>query len=308
MFVEQTLVNTRDGFKELSELTTEDYVLTSQQTYEKIGEIKTHNSNGVYRIQTQGNPELYADGETLLRVRTRLKAGKDGREFSNEKWVKVKNLKAGDFVLMSKNRKVSTGYTKQLAWLYAKYFLNGKLTKNDTVIIYIEKTQISTLKKMSKNISYAMKELKNSYRVEIYDNTFVALCKSGGELIDMLFMQSADSILMVFLMSMVEDTEKNDNNYYVIKSKNRKFIYQIGQIISNINSLGGYSLFLSGEEKVSYRLLFNDEIPKQAHFTCIGNKLYQPVRSVTEISAHRGMLIDIVGLSFAANNIVTKGV
>ena len=105
MFTEQTLVNTKDGMKELSKVTTNDYVLTAQQTYEKVSEVKKKASHGVYRIQTQGNPELYADGETLFRVRTKLKNGKDGREFSNEKWVKAKNLTKHDYILISKNRK-----------------------------------------------------------------------------------------------------------------------------------------------------------------------------------------------------------
>lgn len=306
MFVEQTLVNTRDGMKELSEITTDDYVLTAQQTYEKVNEIKKTKSNGVFRIQTQGNPELYADGETLFRVRSKLKNGKDGREFSSEKWVKAKNLKSGDFVLMSKNRKIVTGYNRQIAWLYAKYFLNGKITSNETVLIYLDKKYKTALKKVSKSISHTVKELKNTIRVEVFDNGFYSLCKAGGRTVEPLFIQSGDAVLHAFLMSLVEDTEKKDN-YYVVKSKNKKFIYQVAQMISNINSFGGYSLYLSGEEKVSYRLLFNDEIRDKTHFVCIGNKLYQPVRSSTEISAHRGTLIGLSVSSFATHNIITKG-
>ena len=199
MFVEQTLVNTRDGMKELSEITTDDYVLTAQQTYEKVNEIKKTKSNGVFRIQTQGNPELYADGETLFRVRTKLKNGKDGREFSSEKWVKAKNLKSGDFVLISKNRKVTTNYNRQHGWLYAKYFLNGKLTNNETVLIYLDKKHKPALKKISKNISHTIKELKNTIKVEVFDNAFYSLCKSGGKTIDPLFIQAGDAVLISFL-------------------------------------------------------------------------------------------------------------
>lgn len=312
MFVEQTLVNTLQGYKELSEITTDDFVLTSNHTYEQVQEIKRSASVGVYRIQTQGNPELYASGDTLFCVRTkRMVYNSDTktyeRKFSSEKWVKAKDLTKNDFVLISKNKKTSTPYTKQIAWLYAKYFLKGYITKNETVIITIPKSLLSTFKKNIKGLSHQIKELKHTYKIEVFDNDFYELCSKNGKRINNDFMQSSDNVLKAFIMSFVENTEKNDNNYYVIKSKDRKFIYQIGQIISNINSFGGYSLFLSGEEKVSYRLLFNDEIPKQANFVCIGNKLYQPVRSVTELSAHRGQLFSLGISSFAVNNIITKG-
>lgn len=307
MFIEQTIVNTKDGMKELSEVTTNDYVLTAQQTYEKVDEVKRRPSNGVYRIQTQGNPELYADGETLFRVRSKLKNGKGGREFSNEKWIKAKDLKKGDYVLMSKNRKVSTGYTKQQAWLYAKFFLNGKVTKNNTVIIYMDKMYASTLKKMSKIISHSIKELKNSIRVEVFDNNFYELCKSGVANINPMFIQSGDTILLAFLNSLVENTERSKEGYYSVKSKYKAFIYQVGQIISNINPIGGYLLYLSGTEKVSYTLKFNDEVKEGVHFVRMNNKLYQPIRAVTEISAHRGVLIGLSVSSYAAHNIITKG-
>lgn len=307
MFTEQTLVNTKDGMKELSAITTNDYVLTAQQTYEKVNEVKKKASNGVFRIQTQGNPELYADGETLFRVRSKIKNGKDGREFSNEKWVKAKNLKKGDYVLMSKNRKVSTGYTRQYGWLYAKFFLNGKVTKDKTVVIYMDKCYKSTLKKMSKNISHAVKELKNTIRVEVFDNKFYDLCKLGTGKIDPLFVQSGDAILISFLDGLVENTERSKEGYYSIKSKSKAFIYQIAQIISNINSIGGYLLYLNGTEKVSYTLKYNDEIKEGVHFVCMNNKLYQPIRAVTEISSHRGTLIGLSVSSFATHNIITKG-
>lgn len=312
MFIEQTLVNTQDGYKEISKISKGDYVLTAHNIYEQVQSIKTKNSNGVYRIQTQGNPELYASGDTLFCVRRRKtvynkETKTTERKFSAEKWVKAKDLTKDDFVLISKNKKVSTPYTRPMAWMYAKYFLNGFITKNKSVVFYLEKNKIAYFKKLAKDFSVNIKELKNRYKIEIFDEEFYKLCSETKELINPLFIQAADNILKTFVMSLVEDTEKNESNYYAIKSKNKKYIYQIAQIISNINSFGGYSLFLSGEEKVSYRLLFNDEIPKQANFVCIGNKLYQPIRSVTEISSHRGVLVDLDVGSFAVNNIITRG-
>jgi hypothetical protein len=309
VFVEQTLVNTKEGMKELSKVTTNDYVLTAQQTYEKVSEIKKMASHGVYRIQTQGNPELYADGETLFRVRTKLKNGKDGREFSNEKWVKAKNLTKYDYILISKNRKIATEYDSQYGWLYAKFFVNPncKVTKDNTVILYVAKEHQAKLKKISKKISHSIKELKHSLRVEVFDNKFYKLCKDSNNQIDPVFMQAGDAILLSFLYSLVEDSDKDKESYHSVRSKNKAFIYQIGQMISNVNAIGGYSLYLSGTEKVSYTIKFYIDIKDGSHFTCIKNKLYQPVREITEISSHRGTLIGLVVSSYATHNFITKG-
>jgi len=87
------------------------------------------------------------------------------------------------------------------------------------------------------------------------------------------------------------------------------FIYQLGQIVSNINSYGGFSLFWEDTKVPSYRIQFKDHVPKSANFVRIKNILWQPIREVVEWRAFRGTLFALVvenDKSYVANGIVVK--
>lgn len=320
-FMRGTIVITDKGPVTIESIRVGDMVLTSENRFEKVVEINKKQIAGHYRLQVQGSPATFVHGNQLFYVREKKQKWNNAlqiseRVFSEPKWKKAKDLSKDDFIMMGKinKNKIEYSLNENDCWLIGKYLIKNYVSlKDKTITIYLKDEYEQELLKRTKHLNCEITKSKGQIKCLIKDRYFYDICLTSRfkkeTIIPMSLFFISDKLQNVFLMSYTEDKGKFADDYYIIKDKCNKLIYQIGIMVANISSYGGYSLFIDGEQKMSYRIQFKDNVPKSANFVRIDHKLWQPVRQLNEIKAHRGIAYSLVtekNGSFNANNLICK--
>lgn len=320
-FMRGTLVITEKGPMAIETIKVGDMVLTSNNRFEKVKEVSKKQIAGHYRLQVQGSPATFVHGNQLFYVREKKQKWNNDlqlseRAFSEPKWKKAKDLTKNDFIMMGKINKDKISYTisEDDCWLLGKYLIKNYVSlKEKTITIYLDNKYEEEIRKRTVYLNCEISKSKKGIKCTIKDNYFFEICLTSrlkkDIIIPMCLFYLPDNFQDVFLKSYSEDKGKFADEYYILKDKCNKLIYQIGIMVANINSYGGYSLFIDGEQKISYRIQYKDKIPKSANFVRIENRLWQPVRQLNEIRAHRGTAYTLItekNESFNANNLICK--
>lgn len=318
-FMRGTLVITEYGPVTIENIKVGDKVLTSNNRFEKVIEINKKQISGHFRLQVQGSPATFVHGNQLFYVREKKQKWNNElqlseRSFSEAKWKKAKDLTKNDFIMMGKINKGANIYeiNENDCWLLGKFLVRNHISlKDKTITIYLNTEQKEELENHTKSLDCTIQKNKNGLKCIIKDNRFYNLCMMSkmkkDTIIPMPLFYLNDSLQDIFLKSYSEDKGKFADEYFILKDACNKLIYQIGIMVANINSYGGYSLFIDGEQ--SYRIQYKDNVPKSANFVRIDNRLWQPVRQLNEIRAHRGTAYSLVTEndgSFIANNLICK--
>lgn len=115
-----TKIKVKDGYKNIENITTQDYVLTHTNTYQKVVKTMTRISPSYNRIKVLGQPELLLTDEHPLYV---LRNGRI-------QWVKVKDLEKTDKVCYNiNNKEKSTKCSDKVLWLLGRYVADGHINK-----------------------------------------------------------------------------------------------------------------------------------------------------------------------------------
>lgn len=314
-FMRGTLVMTEKGPLPIEQVKIGDKVLTSHNRFEKVIEIGKKQIAGHYRLQVQGSPATFVHGNQLFYVREKSRKCNE-RAFSEAKWKKAKDLTSNDFIMMGKVNKDKNIYniTDDDCWLLGKFLIKNYISiKDKSITIYINEKYIDELNKRTKNLNVSISKSKKTLKCVIKDERFFEICLTSkfkkDVIIPMSLFYLPDKMQNTFLKSFSEDKGKFADEYFILKDRCNKLIYQIGIMVANINSYGGYSLFIDGDQKISYRIQYKDNVPKSANFVRIDNRLWQPVRQLDEIRAHRGTAYTLIteqNGSFNANNLICK--
>lgn len=320
-FMRGTVVMTDNGPTYIENVKIGDKVLTSNNRFETVTAINKKQIAGHYRLQVQGSPATFVHGNQLFYIREKKQKWNNElqlseRSFSEPKWKKAKDLTKDDFIMMGKVNKGRNDYeiNEDDCWLLGKFLVrNYVLLKEKSITLYIELEQLNELEEHTKNICHVTQKNKDVYRCVIKDERFFNLCMLSRvkkeTIIPMPLLYLPDNLQNIFLKSYSEDKGKFADEYFILKDASNKLVYQIGIMVANINSYGGYSLFIDGEQKISYRIQYKDNVPKSANFVRIDNRLWQPVRQLNEIRTHRGTAYSLVTEgdgSFIANNLICK--
>ena len=320
-FMRGTVVITDNGPTYIENVKIGDKVLNSNNRFETVTAINKKQIAGHYRLQVQGSPATFVHGNQLFYIREKKQKWNNElqlseRCFSEPKWKKAKDLTKNDFIMMGKVNKGRNDYeiNEDDCWLLGKFLVRNYVSlKEKSITLYIDLEQLNELEKHTKNLNHTIQKNKDIYRCVIKDERFFNLCMLSRMkkeiIIPMPILYLPDNLQNTFLKSYSEDKGKFADEYFILKDASNKLIYQIGIIVANINSYGGYSLFIDGEQKVSYRIQYKDNVPKSANFVRIDNRLWQPVRQLNEIRAHRGTAYSLKTEgdgSFIANNLICK--
>lgn len=115
-----TKIVTSNGYKNIEDVTTEDYVLTHNNRFCKVNKIMTRISDHYYTLKGLGVPQLYLTKEHPLYVYRDNKF----------QWVKVKDLKLTDkFTFNVNQNSIDTEYSKEYLWLLGRYVADGHINK-----------------------------------------------------------------------------------------------------------------------------------------------------------------------------------
>ena len=110
-FIAGTKVLTWDGYKNIEDITSEDYVLTHKNRYQKVVKPMINKADHLYRLSTMASDDLYVTEEHPFYVRrkSRIRIKKDGktkqvRHFSEPEWINAKDLSKDYYVGIAINK------------------------------------------------------------------------------------------------------------------------------------------------------------------------------------------------------------
>lgn len=110
------LIKTKNGYKNIEDITTNDYVLTHTNTYQKVVKTMNRISNHINHVKGVGCVDLQVTDEHPVYVLR-------NNEFM---WVKAKNLSLSDRLVFNKNTKSeNTDIPDNVLWFMGRYFADG---------------------------------------------------------------------------------------------------------------------------------------------------------------------------------------
>ena len=98
-FPKGTLVMTSNGYKNIEDITTNDKVLTIDNTFKQVNAVMKNHSDDIYEVSISGSPIFEATGNHPFYV-----ASEKHKVLSNKRWCDVRNLKKGDVVGVAINQ------------------------------------------------------------------------------------------------------------------------------------------------------------------------------------------------------------
>lgn len=170
-----TKILTKQGYKNIEDVTTDDYVITHKNRFCKVNKIMSRLSNHYYKLKGLGVPKLYLTEEHPLYV---LRDNKP-------QWVKVKDLNLNDkFAFNINQNNIDVKWTKEHLWLLGRYVADGWINKKlynavEFAINFNKEEQFLS------NIPLDYKERfkkfkKDCWEYRIADREFQELCKEFG--------------------------------------------------------------------------------------------------------------------------------
>lgn len=110
------LIKTKNGYKNIEDITTNDYVLTHTNTYQKVVKTMNRISDHINHVKGVGCVDLQITDEHPVYVLR-------NNEFM---WVKAKDLSLSDRLVFNKNTKAeNTDIPDNVLWLMGRYFADG---------------------------------------------------------------------------------------------------------------------------------------------------------------------------------------
>lgn len=107
-FVENTKILTKDGYKNIQDIKSGDYVLTHTNTYQRVVTPMKKKTDSIFNIKVMGNIPIKVTGEHPFYVRSYIKderywdhelsKWRTRRLFSEPYWKEARDLQKGDFI------------------------------------------------------------------------------------------------------------------------------------------------------------------------------------------------------------------
>ncbi|MBQ3420224.1 MAG: DNA cytosine methyltransferase, partial [Romboutsia sp.] len=110
-FIAGTKVLTWCGYKNIEDITSEDYVLTHKNRYQRVIKPMINKANHIYRLSTMASDDIYVTGEHpfYVRKKSHIKVKEDGktktvRYFDKPEWINAKDLSKDYYVGVAINK------------------------------------------------------------------------------------------------------------------------------------------------------------------------------------------------------------
>jgi DNA-cytosine methyltransferase len=254
-FVEGTLVLTKDGYKAIESVTSQDFVLTHNNQYKKVVKSMINHAEQLYKIDTMPSESLYTTENHPFYIRHRYKKWNNDRrmydrKFSEPVWVKAKDLDRDCFVgtAINTESKLPTYDDDGLESLFeqndfwyvvGRYIGDGWIRSKNGIIICGHSEEIGQIisKVESLGIQY------NTYKGKTVDNVYINF-KNIGLYFEQFGKGAANKHLTSDIIDLPKDKLKSfldgyidsDGCYiqglYKITSVSRELIYGVGQCVA----------------------------------------------------------------------------
>ena len=272
-FVSGTLVLTNSGYKNIEDITAEDYVLTHTNTFKKVVKPMAKSFTGnLYRINAMAFDTLVCTPEHPFYVRERYKVWDNShrvykRLFHKPKWVEAKDLTKDHYLGIAINRnesypkwngvednrwghhRNSNTLSKKFRWLSFWYIMGRyvgdgwkKTSKsgNGIVICCGGRNEDELVRALDGcNFNYHLSEERTVRKYTICSNELCSFVErygyyAHGKRIDAETMNLPRPLLGWFLKGYFDADGSFDGVYYKATSVSKELIYGIGQCVAKI--------------------------------------------------------------------------
>lgn len=170
-----TKIITKNGYKNIEDVTNIDYVLTHKNRFKKVVKTMKRISNHYYELKGLGVPKLFLTEEHPLYI------FRDGKE----QWIKVKDLKETDMFSFNVNQKnIDVDLSSETLWLLGRYVADGWINEalyNSVEFAIAFKKEKEFLENIPKKFKEKFKRnTKSCYEYRIADKNFQNYCKQFG--------------------------------------------------------------------------------------------------------------------------------
>lgn len=250
---EDSLILTKDGYKQYKDLQVGEYVLTKSNTWQKIAKKFDNGIHKTYYLQGMGFENIHCTANHKFYVREKYREGHKGiRKFKEPEFKQVKDITKNDYFGIPVIKEEIPFFTEDLDfwWLIGYYLGDGWLTKGcNEIKLACNETKLLKLKE---HIDRMLKNLySNKYQYTYYkERTCYKLRFCNKEIYDFILKNIgtgcydkslSGNILMMpkkqlnaLLEGYIDSDGSRVKNHIQFTSVNRKLIYSISCIINKV--------------------------------------------------------------------------
>lgn len=272
-FTGDTLVLTRDGLKEIKDITTKDYVLTHDNTYQKVIASKETGEKEIYKIKGMGIDEIRCTSNHKFYTRTMFRQTvtengkrKSIRSFTPPSWVECKDLNKKSYLGVAINQNSiipdwdgidfewtdgrRTRHKNELSklmtnnsfwWVIGRYLGDGWIRSNGGIIICCARNEtteiIPHLKNCNFNYSISKERTVNKIHIPIKElEKFVEPFGKGAKnkkLPGFVFDMPCN-LLQGLIEGYISADGYIHNNLIKLSSISKELIYGFAQIVAKV--------------------------------------------------------------------------
>jgi len=273
-FTGDTLVLTNNGFKEIKDIKINDYVLTHDNSYQKVSAAMKTGTKNIYKIKSMPFDELNCTENHLFYVREmyrtypRLANGKRTsiRNFKEPAWKECKDLTKNNYVGIAINQNsiipewngIDVKYSgknriqhlgkltplmgnKEFWWLMGYYVGDGWQRSQTGIELCGNASKMGKLKNHLKNLplNYCIHEERTCYRCSISIREIGEFVKvfgkyAYGKKIPKEVLDLPIDLAKSFLDGYIASDGYKKNNKIKISSVSKELIYGIGQLVAKV--------------------------------------------------------------------------
>ena len=250
---EDSLILTKDGYKQYKDLQVGEYVLTKSNTWQKIAKKFDNGIHKTYYLQGMGFENIHCTANHKFYVREKYREGHKGiRKFKEPEFKQVKDITKNDYFGITVIKEEIPFFTEDLDfwWLIGYYLGDGWLIKGcNEIKLACNETKLLKLKE---HIDRMLKNLySNKYQYTYYkERTCYKLRFCNKEIYDFILKNIgtgcydkslSGNILMMpkkqlnaLLEGYIDSDGSRVKNHIQFTSVNRKLIYSISCIINKV--------------------------------------------------------------------------
>lgn len=338
-FVGSTLVNTKDGFKQIMNLKIGDQVLTHKNRYRSVVDFGSKMSPTVV-LKAQGIIDTETTSNHRYYVRKRYRQFDNSirayvRKFTNPEWVEAKDLTKDHFIGINIPNIEDNPYsiTKDVAYVLGRYVADGWLrirnnengqSQGNSVTIAIGKDKVEEIGQKIRLKHTISDEIRGTRKLHIYSNKLVDLILKlelgrGAEnkRIPQSIINLPKSILQEFVSGYMDGDGHQQKDFFRATSVSKELLMGFQLCVAKLyrsNSNIKYvktpeTTIIEGRtvnQKDYYVLEFRTEMRKQSNAVIIDDVIWYPIRSVEQTNKEQ-MVYDITvqeDHSFTANQAI----
>ncbi len=337
-FTADSIVLTSEGYKQITDISVGDMVLTHDNTYKRVTKTFNNGVRDVYSINGMCVDEIKATGNHRFYVREKYRTGhKQIRRFRNPVWKELKSLTSNDYLgvainqnsivpewdgVKSKNELSDYMKNTDFWWLIGRYLADGWQRTQGGIVICCGKSKTTVLEeKLSRLFNYCKVEERTACKYHIPKKELQLFVDQFGKgaknkKITRTVFDLPCELLECFIDGYMSGDGCVCNGVYKATSISRNLIYGMAQCVAKVYKTP-YRVYKTTRRKVctiegrkvnqsdTYQLVYKKHICKQDKAFYEDGHIWYPIKSIKKIEPQNVYDIEVEeNHSFTVQNTV----